>query len=51
MASRQQNTVPIILNIIIGNLSFENVEEFKYPGATIANIKHIREEILFSWSI
>ncbi|KAJ4445700.1 hypothetical protein ANN_12385 [Periplaneta americana] len=32
-------------NIKIGNLSFEEVEKFKYLGATITNINDTREEI------
>ncbi|KAJ4450211.1 hypothetical protein ANN_01618 [Periplaneta americana] len=32
-------------NIKIGNLSFEEVEKFKYIGATVTNINDTREEI------
>ena len=32
-------------NILIGNLSFENVENFKYLGVTVTNTNDIREEI------
>ena len=32
-------------NIVIGNLTFENVEKFKYIGVTITNINGIHEEI------
>ena len=32
-------------NIVIGNLSFENVEKFRYLGVTAANTNDIREEI------
>ncbi|KAJ4430296.1 hypothetical protein ANN_22509, partial [Periplaneta americana] len=42
--SRDQNIVRNG-NIKIGNLSFEEVEKFKYLGATVTNIKDTREEI------
>ncbi|KAJ4433510.1 hypothetical protein ANN_15819 [Periplaneta americana] len=42
--SRDQNIVRNG-NIKIGNLSFEEVEKFKYLGATVTNINDIREEI------
>ncbi|KAJ4436927.1 hypothetical protein ANN_17059 [Periplaneta americana] len=42
--SRDQNIVRNG-NINIGNLSFEEVEKFKYLGATVTNINYIREEI------
>ena len=32
-------------NILIGHLSFENVEKFKYLGVTVTNTNDIREEI------
>ena len=32
-------------NIVIGNLSFENVEKFRYLGETVTNTNDIREEI------
>ena len=32
-------------NIVIGNLSFENVEKFRYLGVTLTNTSDIREEI------
>ena len=32
-------------NIVIGNLSFENVEKFRYVGVTETNTNDIREEI------
>ena len=31
--------------VVIGNLSFENVEKFIYLGVTVANTNDIREEI------
>ncbi|KAJ4436550.1 hypothetical protein ANN_16582 [Periplaneta americana] len=42
--SRDQNNVPNG-NIKIGDLSFEEVEKFKYLGATVTNINDTREEI------
>ena len=44
ITSRQQN---IIQNqkIVIENVSFENVEKFKYLGVTVMNINDIREKI------
>ena len=42
--SRDQNIVRNG-NITIGNLSFEEVEKFKYLGATVTNINDTREEI------
>ncbi|KAJ4452284.1 hypothetical protein ANN_03803 [Periplaneta americana] len=42
--SRDQNIVRNG-NIKIGNLSFEEVEKFKYLGATVTNINDSREEI------
>ena len=32
-------------NIVIGNLSFENVEKFRYLGVTITNTNDMLEEI------
>ena len=32
-------------NIVIGNLSFENVEKLRYLGLTVTNTNDIREEI------
>ena len=34
-----------LYHIVIGNLSFENVEKFRYPGVTVTNTNDIREEI------
>ncbi|KAJ4435338.1 hypothetical protein ANN_17949 [Periplaneta americana] len=42
--SRDQNIVRNG-NIKVGNLSFEEVEKFKYLGATVTNINDTREEI------
>ena len=42
--SRHQNVIEN-LNIVIGNLSFENVEKFRYLGVTVTNTNDIREEI------
>ncbi|KAJ4432833.1 hypothetical protein ANN_21472 [Periplaneta americana] len=42
--SRDQNIV-LNGNIKIGDLSFEEVEKFKYLGATVTNINDTREEI------
>ncbi|KAJ4448478.1 hypothetical protein ANN_10494 [Periplaneta americana] len=42
--SRDQNIVRNG-NIKIGDLSFEEMEKFKYIGATVTNINYIREEI------
>ncbi|KAJ4450740.1 hypothetical protein ANN_02170 [Periplaneta americana] len=42
--SRDQNIVRNG-NIQIGNLSFEEVEKFKYLGATVINVNDTREEI------
>ena len=44
ITSRQPNIVQI-QNIVIENLSFENVEKFKYLGVTVTNTNDIREEI------
>ncbi|KAJ4435636.1 hypothetical protein ANN_18252 [Periplaneta americana] len=44
MTSRDENIVRNG-NIKIGNLSFEEVEKFKYLGATVTNINDTREEI------
>ena len=32
-------------NIVIGNLSFENVEKFRYLGVTVTNTNDIREKV------
>ena len=44
ITSRQQN-VKHNQNVVIGNLSFENVEKFRYLGVTVTNTNDIREEI------
>ena len=44
ISSCQQNRVQN-QNIAIENLSFENVEKFKYLGVTVTNTNGIREEI------
>ena len=41
---RHQNVVQD-QNIVIRNLSFENVEKFRYLGVTVTNTNYIREEI------
>ncbi|KAJ4447516.1 hypothetical protein ANN_09523 [Periplaneta americana] len=46
--SRDQNIVRNG-NIKIGDLSFEEVEKFKYLGATVTNINDTREEIKFKY--
>ena len=46
ITSRQQNIVGLEnQNIVIGNLSFENVEKLRYLGVTVTNTIDIREEI------
>ena len=44
ITSRHQNVIQN-QNIVIGNLSFENVEKFRYLGVTVTNTNDIREEI------
>ena len=44
ITSRQQNIVQN-QNIVIENLSFEKVQNFKYLGVTVTNTNDIREEI------
>ena len=44
ITSRHQNVIQN-QNIVIGNLSFENVEEFIYLGVTVTSTNEIREEI------
>ena len=44
ITSRQQNIVQS-QNILTENLSFENVEKFKYLGVTVTNTNDMREEI------
>ena len=42
--SRHQNIIQN-QNIVIGNLSFENVEKFRYLAVTVTNTNDIREDI------
>ena len=44
ITSRHQNVIQN-QNIVIGNLSFENVGKFPYLGITVTNTNDIREEI------
>ena len=44
ITSLHQNTIQN-QNILIGNLSFENVEKFRYPGVTVTNKNDMREEV------
>ena len=44
ITSRHQNVIQN-QNIVIGNLSFENVAKFRYLGVTVTNTNDIREEI------
>ena len=44
ITSRLQNVIQNH-NIVIENLSFENVEKFRYLGVTVTNTNDIREEI------
>ena len=44
ITSRRQNVIQN-QNIVIGNLSFENVEKFRYLEVTVTNTNDIREEI------
>ena len=44
ITSRRQN-VTQNQNIVIGNLSFENAEKFRYLGVTVTNTNDTREEI------
>ena len=44
ITSRHQNVVQN-QNILIGNLSSENVKKFKYLGVTVTNTNDIREKI------
>ena len=44
ITTRQQNIVQN-QNIVIGNLSIERVEKFKYMEVTVTNMNDIREEI------
>ena len=44
ITSHRQNVIKN-QNIVTGNLSFENVEKFRYLGVTVTNTNDIREEI------
>ena len=44
ITSRHQNVIQN-QNIVIGNLSFENVVKFRYLGITVTNTIDIRKEI------
>ena len=44
ITSRHQNLIQN-QNIVIGNLSFENLEKLRYLGVTVTNTNDIREEI------
>ena len=44
ITSRHQNATQN-QNIVIGNLSFEHVEKFRYLGVTVTNTNDMREEI------
>ena len=44
ITSRHQNVIQN-QNIVIGNLSFESEEKFRYLGVTVTNTIDIREEI------
>ena len=46
ITSPQQNVIQNQnIGLVIGNLSFENVEKFKYLGVTVTNKNDIREGI------
>ena len=44
ITSRHQNVIQN-QHIVIGNLSFENVEKFRYLGVTVTNTNDLREEV------
>ena len=44
ITSRHQNLIQN-QNILVGNLSFEKVEKFRYLGVTVTNTNDIREAI------
>ena len=44
ITSRHENVIQN-QNIVIGNLSFENLEKFRSLGVTVTNTNDIREEI------
>ena len=44
ITSRHQNVIQN-QNIVIGNLSFENAETFRYLGVTVTNTNDVHEKI------
>ena len=44
ITSHRQNVIQN-KNIVIGNLSFENVEKFRYLGVTVTNTNDIRKRL------
>ena len=44
ITSRRQNVIQN-QNVVIGNVSFQNVEKFRYLGVAVTNTNEIREEI------
>ena len=47
MITSPQQNIDQNQNVVIGNLSFENVGKFGYLGVTVTNTNNIREEIKF----